>query len=181
MNLEELRTRYQGLAVTACEWRAMGLADPLEMGGEVFLRLGPGPDFTLQDLYKAIDRVVVAAYQRYSDATSILDRLRGGAAIVGPRGKRTAAEDFLDALSRLREADRKLIQMRFWDELDDAEAGEVLGLTVEGIRERLARAGTRYLSKLGRTHPDLALTDVEDTIRSIKPGVYRRFLGRTGD
>lgn len=175
MNREELRTRYQRLAVAACEWRAMGLADPLEMGDEVFLRLGPGTDFTLRDLYKAIDRVVIAAYQHHSDATSILDRLRGGVAIVGPRTKRSAADDFLDALSRLREADRKLIQLRFWDDLDDAEAGEVLGLTVESVRQRLARAGTRYLGKLSRSHPDLALTDVEDAIRSIKPGIYHRF------
>lgn len=179
MNLEELQSRYHGLAVAACEWRAMGLADPTEMGAAVFRHLGSGPDFTLKDLYRAIDRVVVAAYQSYSDATSILDRLRGGMVLVGPRTKRTPADDFLDALSMLREFDRRLIQMRFWDELDDAEVGEVLGLTVDGVRERLAKAGTRYLAKLGRSHPDLALTDVEDTIRSIKPGVYRRFQGRT--
>lgn len=179
MNLDELRTRYHGLAVAACEWRAMGLADPLEMGAEVFRHLGPGPDFTLKELYRAIDKVVIASYQHFSDATSILDRLRNGMVMTGPRTRRTDADDFLDALSRLREADRKLIQLRFWDELDDAEAAAVLGLTVEGVRERLARAGTRYLAKLGRSHPDLALTDVEDTIRSIKPGVYRRFQGRS--
>lgn len=167
--------RYRDLVVTACEWRAMGLADPHAMAEEVFSRLDPRKDHDLRDLYASIDKVVFASYQRYSDGMSVLDRLRGGA-MVG-RTKRTPADDFLAALSNLRQADRQLIQLRFWDELTEDEAAEALGLTREAARERLARAGTRYLSKLGRSHPDLAISDVEDTIRSIKPGIYRRFSG----
>ncbi len=177
VDVDELRERYSDLVVPACEWRAMGLADPHDMAEEVFARLDSSSGHSLKDLYASIDKVVLATYQRYAGATSVLDKLRSGMVLVGPRSKRTPADDFLEALSNLRGADRNLIQLRFWDDLDDAEAGEVLGLNVEGVRERLARAGTRYLGKLSRSHPDLALTDVEDTVRSIKPGVYRRFPG----
>lgn len=153
----------------------MGLAEPEAMADEVFDRLDPGKDNDLRDLYAAIDKVVFASYQRYSDRTSVLERLRTGG-VIGPQ-RRTPADDFLNALSRLREADRRLIQLRFWDDLDDDEAAEALGLTREAVRERLARAGTRYLARLSRSHPDLAISDIEDTIRSIKPGVHRRFAG----
>ncbi len=174
VNADELEARYRSLVVAACEWRAMGLAEPDAMADEVFGRLG-STDHDLHDLYASIDKVVLASYQRFSDSLSILDRLRGGATIVGPRKQRTPADDFLHALSNLRQADRELIQLRFWDELDDTEAAEALRITPEVVRERLAKAGTRYLAKLGRSHPDLAISDIEDTIRSIKPGVHRRF------
>ncbi len=70
---------------------------------------------------------------------------------------------------------RQLLQLRFWDELDENEAAEVLGISIEEVRQRLAKAGMRYLNKLLRSHPDLAISDVIDTIASIKPGIYRRY------
>ncbi|MGC3995147.1 MAG: hypothetical protein QM779_13705 [Propionicimonas sp.] len=175
MNVAGMVAAYRGLVVAACEWRAVGVADPRAMADEVFRQLDQDADHDLHDLYASIDRVVLASYQRYSDQFSVLERLRDGATIGGPRRTRTPADDFLSALSRLRHADRELVQLRFWDELTDAEAAEALRTTPEVIRERLARAGTRYLAKLARTHPDLAITDVADTVRSIKPGVHRRF------
>jgi hypothetical protein len=178
VNVDAMAARYRSLVVTACEWRAMGLAEPEAMADEVFDQLDLQKDLTLRDLYASIERVVFASYQRYADRFSMLDRLRGGA-MLSPRGKRSPSDDFLTALSNLRQHDRDLIQLRFWDELDDDEAAEALGLTREVVRERLARAGTRYLGKLGRSHPDLAISDIADTIRSIKPGVHRRFSGGT--
>lgn len=175
VDVEGMRERYYHLAVAACEWRAVGVAEPTDMADEVFQRLDPRGAHDLRDLYASIEAVVFASYQRFSDSISVLDRLRGGAGIVGPRKRRTPADDFLEALSSLRGADRRLIQLRFWDDLTEAEAAEALGLTVEQARERLARAGTRYLGKLGRSHPDLAISDIEDTIRSIKPGVHNRY------
>lgn len=174
MDVEELRTRYHSLVVAACEWRAMGVAEPTDMAEEVFQWLDPRRPHNLRDLYATIEKVVFASYQRYSDGISVLDRLRGGAMIGGPK-KRNPADDYLLALSNLRRTDRELIQLRFWDDLTDDEAAEVLGLSAGAVRERLATAGTRYLGKLSRTHPDIALSDIEGTIRSIRPGVHRRF------
>jgi hypothetical protein len=179
VNVDAMAARYRSLVVAACEWRAMGLAEPSAMADEVFGRLDPRKDHDLRDLYKAIEIVVFASYQRFSETLSVLDRLRGGATIGRP--KRNPADDFLLALSNLRQRDRTLIQMRFWDDLDDDEAAEALGLTREKIREQLANAGTKYLSKLSRSHPDLALSDIEDTIRSIKPGIHRRFGDTSGE
>jgi len=175
-----MAARYRSLVVAACEWRAMGLAEPEYMADEVFARLDPRSDHTLRDLYVAIDKVVLATYQRYAGASSILDHLRAGATL-SPRAKRNPSDDFLAALSSLREQDRRLIQLRFWDDLDDDEAAEALGISRDAVRERLARAGTKYLAKLGRSHPDLAISDIEDTLRSIKPGVHRRFFGDATD
>ena len=170
--MDALAERYRDLAVVACEWRAMGLADPQEMADEVFARLDRRKDHGLQDLYRSIDKVVMVSFQRHSDGVNLLDRLRGGV-IIGS-SKRSPADDLLRALSNLRGRDRELLQLRFWDELTEDESGEVLGLSIEQVRERLAKAGISYLKKLTRSHPDLAISDVVDTVKSIKPGIYRR-------
>ena len=51
MNVDDLRTQFHDLVVTACEWRAMGLADPHDMAAEVFSRLARrflGPEAAVQ-------------------------------------------------------------------------------------------------------------------------------------
>ena len=174
MNVEALSAQYHDLVVTACEWRAIGVADPFEMATKVFDSLDERRDHDLKDLYQSIDKIVMFAYQHYSDQFSIVERLRLGMTLGGS-GRRNPADEFLKALSNLRTKDRQLLQLRFWDELDEAEAAEVLGLSIEQVRENLAKAGMRYLNRLSRSHPDLAISDVVDTIASIKPGLYRRF------
>ena len=178
MNVEALTDKYHDLVVTACEWRAMGLADPHQMAADAFGMLDQDRDHTLRDLYRAIDKVVLAAYQHYSDKVGLMERLRLGASF-GSSGPRLPDDAFLKALSNLRGKDRQLLQLRFWDDLDEAEAAEVLGTSIEATREHLAKAGMRYLSKLTRSHPDLAISDIIDTLSSIKPGIYRRY-GATG-
>ena len=174
MNVEALAAKYHDLVVTACEWRAMGLADPHQMAADAFAMLDERRDHNLRDLYRAIDKVVLDAYRNFSNKTSIMDRLRVGA-MFGSPSPRNPADEFLKALSNLRGKDRQLLQLRFWDDLDEAEAAEVLGTSIEATREHLAKAGMRYLSKLTRSHPDLAISDIIDTLSSIKPGVYRRY------
>jgi DNA-directed RNA polymerase specialized sigma24 family protein len=149
------------------------------MAADTFALLDERRDHTLRDLYRAIDKVVLDAYQNYSDKMSIMERLRMGAAFGSP-GRRNPADEFLKALSNLRGKDRQLLQLRFWDDLDEAEAADVLGTSIEAVREHLAKAGMRYLGKLTRTHPDLAISDIIDTLSSIKPGIYRRY-GASGN
>ena len=119
-----------------------------------------------------IDKVVMASYRRHAGKANVLNQFRIG--IITPAPDKSPADHFLRALSNLRTRDRTLLQLRFWDGLAEDEAAEVLGLTMEQVRERLAQAGINYLGKLARTHPDLALSDVVDTIKSIKPGIHRR-------
>jgi hypothetical protein len=175
VNVEAMAAQYHDLVVTACEWRAMGLADPHEMAAEVFGLLDERRDQNLSNLYKAIDRVVLSSYQRYSDSINLIERLRLGAALGSRSAPKNPADEFLKALSSLSGRDRQLLQLRFWDELDETEAAQVLGVSIEVVRQRLARAGIRYLKRVSRSHPDLAISDVIDTIASIKPGIYRRY------
>lgn len=167
-----MRAEYHDLVVTACEWRAIGLADPHDMAAEVFLRLDERKRHDLRSLYRAINQVVLAVYQRHSDSVSVLDRLRTGVAIDRPT--HTLADDALRALSNLRGRDHDLLQYRFWDELTDEETAEVTGWPVDKVRSLLAAAGTRYLAKLSGKHPDLNLTEVPQVLRDLKPGIYGR-------
>ncbi|MFZ0530898.1 MAG: sigma factor-like helix-turn-helix DNA-binding protein [Propionicimonas sp.] len=173
MNIDDLRARYRDLVVTACEWRAMGLADPHDMADLVFGHLDQRKDHDLRGLYKEIDQVVLLTYKQQAERTNLIDHLRSGA--FGEPPRRTAGDDFLKALSNLRDRDRRLLQYRFWDELTDDETAEVIGVGVEQVRDRLATAGTRYLAKLAGKHPDLNLADIAESLRGIKPGIYGRY------
>lgn len=173
MNVDELRTEYHDLVVTACEWRAMGLADPHAMAAEVFDRLDERKSHGLRDLYSSIEKVVFVSFQRHAEQINLMERLRNGAFIERPT--HTANDSYLKALSNLRGRDRELLQYRFWDELTDEETAEVTGQSVERVRENLATAGTRYLAKLAKTQPDLNISDIADTLRGIKPGIYGRY------
>lgn len=175
MNVEELRDRYQGLVVTACEWRAMGLAEPKEMAAEVFSKLAPEDDLDLRSLYKAIDEVVFLAYQRHTGQFSVLDRLRASGGPIRPKGPPSDEEVYRTALSNLRTADKDLLQLHFWDELDDTETALVLRFDESELPERMARAGTRFLAKVNRKRPGVAISDVAGILRDLKPGLHHRF------
>lgn len=173
-----MRDRYQGLAVTACEWRAMGLAEPTALATEVFSTLAAHDRHDLRSLYQAIDKVVFLAYQRHSDQLSVLERLRssGSSRPKGPAGDEAV---YRTALANLRNPDKDLIRLHFWDELDDAETAFVLRFDVDELPERMARAGTRFLTKVNRKRPNVAISDVESILRELKPGEHHRFEDRT--
>lgn len=173
VNIAELRATYFSLAVASCEWRAYGIADPTAMANVAFATLDARKDQSLRQLFRAIDTAVADAYRRHAGTHSVLDRLRTGTTMGRP-AQRTPEEDYRDALSRLRQADRALLQHRFWDDLNDAEMAEVLRLSQADVQDRLANAGVRYLAKLAKTHPEVALSDVGDVLRQIRPGENRR-------
>ena len=82
-------------------------------------------------------------------------------------------------LMNLRNPDKDLIRLHFWDELDDAETAFVLRFDVDELPERMARAGTRFLTKVNRKRPNVAISDVESILRELKPGEHHRFEDRT--
>lgn len=174
MDMDAVAARYRGLVVVACEWRAMGLADPEAMADEVFTQLGRGSCRDLRDVYREIDRVVMASFRRHAEQANPLDRLRDWETLLIPP-KRAPLSDALKALSSLHGRDRELLQLRFWDGLTDDEAAEVLGITSDVVRKREASAGDRFLAKLARRHPGAAPRDVAGVLTSIKPGVRRRW------
>jgi hypothetical protein len=172
MRLELLAARHRSLAVTACEWRAIGLADPDRMADEAFDQLLSESDPTLADLYDAIDRVVQLTYERHAAQLSIIERLSSN--MTFERTSRRDPNVLLDILSQLRNKHREVLQLRYWDGLSDAEASEVLRIDPAKLLERRAKAEGKFLSRVRKNHPEVIAPDVPELVASIKPGQHRR-------
>jgi hypothetical protein len=172
MRLELLAARHRSLAVTACEWRAFGLADPERMADEAFDQLLNQPDPTLADLYDAIDRVVQLTYDRYASQSSILERLTS--TLSFSRTSRHDPNELLTMLSLLRGKHREVLQLRYWDGLSDGEAAEVLRIEPERLVERRGKAEARFLARVHKDYPEVIPVDVPELVASIKPGTHTR-------
>jgi hypothetical protein len=175
MRLELLAARHRSLAVTACEWRAFGLADPDRMADEAFDQLLSESDPTLADLYDAINRVVQLTYDRYAAQHSILDRLTTNLSFS--RTSRRDPGELLSMLSQLRGKHREALQLRYWDGLTDAEAAEVLRIEPAKLVERRTKAEARFLAKVNRDYPEVMALDLPELVASIKPGTHTRGEG----
>jgi hypothetical protein len=171
MRLEVLATKHRSLAVTACEWRAFGLADPERLADAVFDRLLTNPDPTLADFYTAVDQVVQQAYARYAAEDTILDRLTGNFSMPG---RRAPTDEMLQALSQLRTRHRLLLQLRYWDGLSEAEAAEALRLDEVSFANRQAKAEAKFLGRVSRRRPELAYGNVAELVAGAKPGRHVR-------
>lgn len=171
MRLELLAARYRSLAVVACEWRAVDLADPERMADEAFDQLLNASDPTLAELYDAIQRVVLLTYQRHASQFSIIDRLSGS--LMTRPGQRDRNE-LLTFLTQLRGKHRDALQLSYWDGLSDAEAAEALRIDEAKFTERRTTAETRFLAKVNKNHPGVLPLDVPELVASIKPGHHRR-------
>lgn len=172
MDVDQLRREYHSLVVTACEWRALGLYDPNELAELAFGAMRPGREYDLRDLYQAITKAVMTSFQRRAEQQGILEWLRSGATLQRPGFGPT--EEPLRALSHLREAERELLQYRYWDDLTIPEIAVVRRRSPERVEELLERALQRYAGKL-RSTPVTTRTEVEQLISGLKPGEHRRF------
>lgn len=172
MRLELLAARHRSLAVTACEWRAFGLADPDRMADEAFDQLLGESDPTLADLYDAIDRVVHLTYERYAAQHSILDRLTSNMSLT--RTSRRDPNELLTMLSQLRGKHREVLQLRYWDGLSDAEAAEVLRIEPAKLVGRRTKAEARFLVRVNKDYPEVMALDIPELVASIKPGTHTR-------
>lgn len=165
-----MATRHRSLAVTACEWRAFGLADPELLADAVFDQLLSNPDPNLVDFYHAVDVVVQQAYLRHAAGASVIDRINSSM-----RVRRTAADDdIITILSHLRHKHRTLLQLRYWDGLTEAEAAEALQLSETAFAELQAKAEQRFAKRLAKHDLALAQHPVGPTISDAKPGTHRR-------
>ncbi len=163
----EQRQRYWSLVVAGCEWRAMGIEDPEVMAEMVFSALDPRKP-GLNRLFREIDKVVAIAYRKEASQRSSLDALRQMATVH----QDSSLPDALVTLSTLREADRRILQLAYWDDLEPLEISEVLGVDLVDVFQRLARATSRLTPKLARK--GVAADDVEQAIRDAKPGRHHR-------
>ncbi len=87
-------------------------------------------------------------------------RLSGRLGQIGPRPdpdpemqvvRRSEDEEVLDALARLRPADREILRLSVWEELTNTEIAKVLDIEPHAVTMRLGRARNRLAERLGMT------------------------------
>lgn len=174
MKADELRVLYSTVVVTSCEWRTIGLADPQQLADQVFATLERQSEIDLHDLYEVLERVAVEAFSRYAERATTLDRL----ITFGRFKPAEEVRDMLAALSRLRQADRDLLQRRYWDSLDLLELAESFRTSPEQARARLVRAEERFLGKARRFDRGLTPAEIGRVVASLKPGEHTRYPAR---
>jgi hypothetical protein len=162
-----VRREYSSLVVAACEWRAYGIEDPEVMADWVFTMLDPGSP-GLAGVFRAIDRAVAQAYRNSAAKRSSMDALRE--AMVFRRD--VPLPMALTALSALRESDRRVLQLAYWDDLEPLEIGEVLGVDLVDVFRRLTHATQRVGARLAKH--GISEEDLVPTLREAKPGTHRR-------
>ena len=113
----------------------------------------PNPDEALPWLYGIARNVV---------ANSTRSRLRLGRLRMKMSGlphdtsvsperqvvRREEDQEVLDALKRLRPADREVLRLKVWEELTNTEIGAILDVTPNAVAVRLSRARNRLAAKL---------------------------------
>lgn len=165
-----MATRHRSLAVTACEWRAFGVADPEHLADAVFDRLVSNPDPDLADFYDAVDVVVHQAYLRQASTVSMIERIGTSMQIRRPG----VDDEIITILSQLRTKHRDLLQLRYWDSLSETEAAEALRLSPEDFAARQTKAEERFRRRLAKRAPVLAQEPLGPIISGAKPGKYHR-------
>ena len=63
--------------------------------------------------------------------------------------RRSEDAEVLAALSQMRESDREILELSFWDDLTHKEIAQVLGIGAHAVTMRLSRARNRLASQLG--------------------------------
>lgn len=102
---------------------------------------------------------------------SLLARLAGRGGTDGERDAMSAvveSQDVASALAALSPADRDVLMLSVWDDLDAAGVAAVLGISAEAAQKRIARARARFASVwearggLSDSGSDRTLTPMED-------------------
>lgn len=83
-------------------------------------------------------------YRRRDRAQHLMERIRQSVVIASRAGHGAEQQVVADALLRLREKDREILLLSYWDDLSTAEIGEVLGCSLSAAKVRLHRARTAF-------------------------------------
>lgn len=106
-------------------------------------------------LYRIARNEIVQAYRRDRTPTTLLDwQVLDAPAAPGLNGH---ADALHTAFAVLPDADREVLTLRFFEDLDSAEVAEVLGVSVSAVYVRVHRALKRLrteLEKLGQPEAD---------------------------
>jgi len=165
---DDAQARYRSLVVTTCEWRAFELDDPEAMADRVFARMDAhtGPHY-LRRLYKAVNEVVLDAYQTSTQKGPLWDHFAG----LGSGAARTTGspEDRLrQTFASLPTRDVEVLRQAFWDTLTPDEMAEVNGGTAAQQIAKVDAALARFKTKLP------VGDDPAFTVHNLKPGTHWR-------
>lgn len=140
-------------ALTAYALRRVPEESADDVVAEVFLvawrRLEEVPEDALPWLYGVARRVAANRLRTHRRRASLLSRLAGDR-MPAPWTEDAATTPALDALRRLRGADREILALVAWEGLDARALAVTLGCTPEAARVRLHRARRRLEQELAR-------------------------------
>lgn len=130
---------YYPLILRTCVRRLGGRQAGEDAAQEVFriaLQHYPKEDLSVAWLYATARNVVGNEYRRLARSTAALARLEQPTA----GQPSTDALDVRAAMTRLRESDRELLYMTYWEDLAAQEIGSILGISAAAVWVRLTRA-----------------------------------------
>lgn len=165
-----------GRAIYAYCLRRTSPDDALDAAADVFLtawrrvRDMPEGDATLPWLY-GVARRVLSQQRRTGRRWRRLQRRAGAMHEPGADGPeaivllREETRLVLDALHLLRPADREVLRLATWDELDHATIAGLLGCSVNAVDQRLHRARRRLV----RQYRSLERSPIRRTARTVLP------------
>jgi RNA polymerase sigma-70 factor (ECF subfamily) len=155
----DLYQRHYALIRAYARRRIWSPEDAADAVAETFTiawrRIGdvPAPPADRLWLYGVARRVITGGHRSADRRRNLLVRLisrHGEAAEVAP-GTDPASAALLEALSRLRPADREALQLVVWDGLSHAEAAQVLECSANAVAIRVHRAKARLRADLSGT------------------------------
>ena len=137
-------SRYHSLLLGVAQQRLVGMSSAEDVVAEAFAiawsHYREGGELTLPWLYQVLRNLIGNEYQRVARANQLYERI---GRLTGDSAFPIASDDALDirrCLSYLREEDRDIIYMAYWEDLDRTEIAAILGISAVSLRVRLLRA-----------------------------------------
>lgn len=153
-DFEAVYRRHHSLVLSIASNRLGEVAFAEDITNEVFSlaweHSQQGGTVTLAWLYRTLRNLVANQYRR-EQRTAQTHRLLGASQATDqlPDDEIHDALIIRNAMAELREKDRELLMMAYWDDLTRTEIAGILGCTSVTARVRLTRARRRLLAKLG--------------------------------
>lgn len=136
--------RHYQLILTVAQQRLAGIADAEDAAAETFritwAHHQAGGELSLRWVYQVLRNVIGNEYQRAVRSSQLFDRIGH---MTGDSSYTVEADDALDirrCLEWLKESDREILRMAYWEDLTRAEIAAILGISVVSVRVRLLRA-----------------------------------------
>jgi RNA polymerase sigma-70 factor (ECF subfamily) len=155
--------------VAYCMRRTRNREDALDAVSETFATVWrrlddiPTDERRLPWVYGVARRVLANQYRSRERRSRLEQRLMTERASAGV----DPAFDLVhEALENLRPADREILTMAAWDDLDNDEIAAVLGVTAAGVAVKAHRARKRLARELGRLGAGPVGTEHRDWVKS---------------